>query len=120
MMRPLPSSSSTPPAISPTPLHLLYAERRAAAARRLDVRVLELEACTLETLDVIDLGTDEVHQAHLVDDALHALDLELAIDLGRHVEIEVVRESGAATTDDAKAKRVIGFDALGVADLADL
>src|SRR6266496_4239648 len=96
------------------------AERRAASTRRLYIRVLELEARTLQTLDVIDLGADEVHEAHLVDDAPDALDLELAIDLGGLVEIEVVREPSTATTDDAQTQRHVRLDAFGTTDLVDL
>src|SRR5215207_5242212 len=89
------------------------AEGAAAAAGRLDVRVLELEAGALETLDVIDLRADEVHQAHLVDDDLHALDLELLIDFRRRVEVQVVREAGASAADDAQPQAHLGLDRLG-------
>src|SRR5689334_19361602 len=69
-------------------------EGGATTARGLHVGVVELEARALEALDVIDLRTDEVHQAHLVDHDLDAGDLERAIDLGDLVEVEVVGEPG--------------------------
>ena len=66
---------STPPATS-------HRERGAAAAGGLDVRVVELEARARQPLDVVDLGPDQVHQAHLVDDDLDAGDRELLAELG--------------------------------------
>src|SRR3954465_12684147 len=93
------------------------AKRRAASTGRLYIRILELEPGALQTFDVIDLGTDEIHEAHLVDDALDPLDLKLTIDLGRLVEIEVVREPGAAAANHAKAQRHGVLDALGRTDL---
>src|SRR5688572_12279879 len=99
---------------------ILDAERRAASTRRLYIRVLELKARTLQSFDVIDLGTDEVHEAHLVDHALHALDFELTIDFRGLIEVEVVREARAATTDDAQAQRHVALDGFGLADLVDL
>src|SRR5512140_808334 len=117
----LPSSRSRTATVSLTLyLYALDGERRAAAARRLHVRIVELESGALQALDVIDLGPDQIHEAHLVDDALHALDLELAIDLGRLVEVEVVREAGTPTTDDAQAQRHGVLDPFRLADLVDL
>src|SRR3984885_16382787 len=48
----------------------LYREGAAAAASALDVRVVELEARTLERLDVVDGNSIQVHRAHLVDQHL--------------------------------------------------
>src|SRR5688572_12764725 len=98
----------------------LYREARAAAAGALHVRVVELEARALQPLDVVDHRAREVHQAHLVDDDVDAVDREPAIDLGGLVEVEVVREPGAAAADDAQPQRHVGLDRLGGADLVDL
>src|SRR4051812_46426942 len=84
------------------------AERRTAAAGRLHVGVLELEACSLQPFDVVDLGADQVHEAHLVDDNLDALDLELAVDLGGLIEVQVVREAGTTAAHDAQPQRHVG------------
>src|ERR1700722_11454661 len=46
----------------------LGAERTAAAAGALDVRIVELKARTINRFDVIDLHAIEVHLAHLVDE----------------------------------------------------
>src|SRR4051812_26208906 len=96
----LPSSRSRTPVIllaisvttanSPSRLH---AERGAAAAGRLHIRIVELEARALQAFDIVDLGADQVHEAHLVDHDPHPLDLDLAIDLGGLVEVQVVRET---------------------------
>src|SRR5262244_2748197 len=45
---------------------LLNAERTAAAAGALHVRIVELEPGTFQSLDVIDLNSLKVHRAHLV------------------------------------------------------
>src|SRR5688500_6304653 len=95
-------------------------ERRAASTRRLYIRILELEPSALQALDVVDLGADQVHEAHLVVNALDALHFERAIHFGGLVEVEVVRESCAAATDDAQAQRHVGLDPLRFADLVDL
>src|SRR5687767_1922600 len=96
------------------------ADRGAAAAGRLDVRVVELEPGALQTLDVVDLGAHEVHEAHLIDVDLDPVDLELAVHLGLAVEVEVVREARAAAADDAQAQPHLGLDPLGLADLEHL
>src|SRR5262245_16719844 len=116
MIASAPSSRSRTEAIEVT----LDAERGAASTRGLYIRVLELEARALQSFDVIDLGADQVHEAHLVDNALHPVNLELAVDLGGLVEVEVVREPGTATTDDAQAERHVGLDGFGRTDLVDL
>src|SRR5687768_2196125 len=116
MIASAPSSRSKTPTIDV----MLDAERGAASTRRLYIRVLELEASALQSFDVIDLGADEVHEAHLVDHALHARGLELTIDLARLVEVQIVGEPCAATTDDAQAQRHVGLDGLSLADLVDL
>src|SRR5580704_16796688 len=113
-----PSSRSRMGTISIT--QRLYRERRAAAAGRLHVRIVELEAGALQALDVVDLRAREIHQAHLVDDALDACGHDLAIDLGGLVEVEVVREAGAAAADHAETERHAALDPFGIADLVDL
>src|ERR1700691_4647941 len=52
----------------------LGAERTAAAAGALDVRVIELKARTVNRFDVIDLNAVEVHLAHLIDQHFQALE----------------------------------------------
>ena len=49
---------------------ILNGERAAAAAGALHVRVVELEARTFQSLDIIDLHPFQVHFAHLVDENL--------------------------------------------------
>src|SRR6476646_10504680 len=88
------------------PAAVLGAEGAAATAGRLDVRVVELEPGAVQTLDVVDLGSEEVHQAHLITDELDPFDLERAIALGRLVEVEVVGEARAATTLHLEAESV--------------
>src|SRR5262245_25871 len=109
-----------PSSRSRTPTITSDAERGAAATRGLYIRVLELEARTLQTFDVIDLRADQVHEAHLVDHALHALDLELTVDLGRLVEIQVIGEAGAAAAHHPQPQGMVRLDPLGRADLVDL
>src|SRR5665213_167656 len=53
----------------------LDAEGTATAASALDVRVVELEASTLEGLDVVDLNSIQIHLAHLVDQDLDTVEL---------------------------------------------
>lgn len=54
----------------------------------------------MELLDVVDLGVLKVLERERIDVELHAQRLELLVQLGGSVlEIEVVREAGAAPAD---------------------
>src|SRR4051812_35497798 len=112
--------AAAPSSFSRTPTIELDAEGRTAATGGLHVRIIELEACTLEAFDVIDLDANQVHEAHLVHDDLHAGELDGAVDLGALVEVEVIREPGAPAADHAEAEGHVRLDALGLADLVDL
>src|SRR6266568_7265490 len=94
----------------------LHGERATAAAGGLHVRVVELETRAVEPLDVIHLGAEEVHQAHLVHDELDAVRVEDLVAVLRIVEIKVVREPGAPAPDHAHAQPHGGLDALSLAD----
>src|SRR6185437_2935721 len=98
----------------------LRAEGAAAAAGRLHVRVVELEPGAVQTLDVVDLGPEEVHEAHLVTDELDPLDLQWTVAVLGLVEVEVVGEARAAAALDLQAKRIALLDVLFTADLFDL
>ena len=50
----------------------------------------ELEAGPLHALDVVDLGADEIHQAHLIADQAHALRFEGLIRVLDLIEVEVI------------------------------
>src|ERR1044072_5205780 len=80
------------------------AERRAAAAGRDDVRVVDLEARALQRLDVVDDRPAHVRQARLVDEDLQAGVLEDLVAVALGVEREVVLKAGAAAALDAHAQ----------------
>src|SRR3954471_16401892 len=78
----------------------LRREGRPAAAGVLRVRVLEREPALPElAFDVVDFDAEEVHRAHRIDEAPHALHLEDHV-AGAFVllEIEAVLETGAAAS----------------------
>src|ERR1019366_7474706 len=98
----------------------LCRERRAAAAGALGVRVVELEARSVEAFDVVDLGVLEVLEAHRIDVELHAVRLELLVHVADLVlEVEVVGEASAASADHAQAEP-LPAKGFGLGDLADL
>src|ERR1019366_7176686 len=98
----------------------LCRERRAAAAGALGVRVVELEARSVEAYDVVDLGVLEVLEAHRIDVELHAVRLELLVHVAALVlEVEVVGEPGAPSTDHAQSQPLPG-EGLGLGDFANL
>src|SRR5215472_5254390 len=77
------------------------AERAAAAASALDVRVVELEAGSLERFDVIDFNTLQVHRAHLVHSDLQAIEIQYFVGLvGLVFKRHMVLETGTAATHD--------------------
>ncbi len=76
---------------------VLCLERGAAAAGRLDVRVVDREARAHERVDEVDLGADEVRSAEGVDHDADTVDLDLVVPVLRSpVEAERVLEAGAA------------------------
>ena len=82
------------------------AEARPAPARVLGVRVLEAEPALPELpLDVVDLHAEQIHRAHRVDEALHALDLEHHV-AGALVlfDVQAVLEARAASADHGDAQ----------------
>src|SRR5207244_3226455 len=83
----------------------------AAAAARLDVRVLDGEARAHHVvLDEIDLAALEVGGAVPVDDDLHAVSLDHAVVTPRLIfPAELVRHAGAPATHDANPQAPFGL-----------
>src|SRR5215216_5282069 len=80
----------------------------AAAAAALDVRVVDGEAGAHEAVDVVELRSRDVGDAHRVYEDAHALGLEdLVVVVDLIVEVDAVLEAGAAAGPDADAKREI-------------
>src|ERR1035441_2003063 len=80
---------------------LLNAERAAAAASALDVRVIELETRAFQCLDVIDGHALEVHFAHLINQHLEAIELvDIIGGIFLVLKSHMVAEAGAASTHD--------------------
>ena len=83
----------------------LDAEGAAAAAGALDVGIIELEAGTFESFDVIDFHAIEIHGAHLVDSDLEAVEVHDFVGLvGLIFKRHVILETGAAAADDGDAQ----------------
>ena len=83
----------------------LDAEGAAATAGALDVGIIELEAGTLESFDVVDFHAIEIHGTHLVDSDLEAIEVRDFIGLvGLIFERHVILETGAAAADDGDAQ----------------
>src|ERR687887_2481654 len=96
-------------------------ERRAAAARRDDVRVVDLEAGALQRVDVVDRRAVDVGQALVVDEQTQAAVLEDRIAVALLVEGELILEARAAAAAHADAQAGTGeVQALRVEELADL
>src|SRR5262249_52712020 len=96
-------------------------DRLAAAAGRLHVGVVELEAVPHHRGDEVELGAVEVNEALRVDEEPHTLLLEHLV-VGARLAVrplEEVRESGAAAAADPDAQRRAQLAAL-VGLLADL
>jgi hypothetical protein len=93
-------------ALMPAQLARLNAERAAAAAGALDVRVIELEARTFDCLDVINLDTVEVHLAHLIDENFEAVEFidVVAVLVDLIFESHVIAETRATATHDRDAQ----------------
>ena len=84
----------------------LNAKRTAAAAGTLYVRIIELEACALDGLDVINLDAIQVHRAHLVNRDLQPVKIHDLIGLiGRIFKCHVVLKARAASADHGYAQR---------------
>src|SRR5438874_681992 len=90
----------------PSATRRLRGEARSAAARMLGVGVLEREPALPELpLDVVDLDPHQVHRAHRVDEAAHALDLEDKIAGALLLlQVEAVLEARAAASHDGDAE----------------
>ena len=84
---------------------LLDAERAAATAGALDIRIVELEARSLERLDIVNRDIFKVHLAHLVDQDLKPIEL---VDIVRGILLifkgHVIAETGAAATHNGNAQ----------------
>src|SRR5579872_2083469 len=98
----------------------LRAKRAAAPARRLDVRVVELEARPFQGLDEVHLSAVQIQQTRLVDEHLEVLELiGLVQQPGTVLESHRVAESGAASADHGNAESG-GFRFLRVQDFLHL
>jgi hypothetical protein len=84
----------------------LDAERAAAAASALDVRVIELEARTFDCLDVINLDTVKIHFAHLIDQNFEAVEFidVVAVLIDLVLESHVIAETRATAAHDGDAQ----------------
>src|SRR4029079_6341721 len=97
------------------------AEGGAATAGRDHVRVVDLEAGTLEALDVVDDRAAHVGQARGVDQDAQAVVLEDLVAVTLRVEGERVLEAGAAAAPHANAPAgCLDVGALAVQELLDL
>lgn len=84
----------------------LYAERTAAAASALDVRIIELEARAFERLDVVDGNALEIHFAHLVDQDFETIELiDIVRGIFRILKSHVIAESGTPSPYNSHAER---------------
>ena len=92
-------------------------ERRAAAAGARDVRIAELEPGAVGAFDVVDLRSVQVLVAEGIDEQLYAVSFEQLVEIrGFVLEVQVVLETGAATTDHAEAE-ALTFEAFRPGDL---
>ena len=79
----------------------------AAAAARMRVGIVELEARALQRFDVVDDRAAKEFHAFLVDMHAHAFLFKYYIVIARRLlEIHVVRISGASACDDAHTQRI--------------
>jgi len=84
----------------------LNAERTAATASALHVRVVELEAGAFQGFDVIDFHPIQIHRTHLVDRDLKPIKIHDLVGLvGLVFKCHVVLKTGAASADDGNAQR---------------
>jgi len=82
-------------------------EARAAPARRDGVRVVDLEARLLQTLEEVDRRALQVRGAERIDDDPDAVELELVVaGLRAAVEPECVLEAAAAAALDRDAQHL--------------
>jgi hypothetical protein len=78
----------------------LDAERAAATAGALNVRVVKLEARAFDAFDVIDLYAFKIHRAHLVNGNLQAVKVQYFIGVvGLVLECHVILKTRAAAAD---------------------
>src|ERR1700733_5408828 len=93
-------------ALLPAQLARLDAERTAAAAGALDVRVVELEARTFDCLDIVNLHAVEIHFAHLIYENLQAVEFidVVAVLIDLVLESHVIAETRATAAHDCDAQ----------------
>src|SRR5947209_20166379 len=83
----------------------LGAERAAAAAGGLDVRIVELEAGTFEALDVIDFRTVQVQHTRLVNEDLQVAEfVSFVQQVGSGLKGHRIAEARASTPDYCNPK----------------
>src|SRR5271155_442199 len=84
----------------------LDAERTAAAAGALDVRVIEFEARTFDCLDVVNLHAVEIHFAHLIHENFQAVEFidVVAVLIDLILESHVIAETRATAAHDSDAQ----------------
>src|SRR5215210_7393853 len=93
---------------------MLTRKRAAAAAAALYVGVVDGEACAHEAVDVVELASHDVGDAHGVYGHPDTLGLEHLVVVGDLiVEVDAVLETGAATGPDADAQREVFLALLG-------
>ena len=84
----------------------LDAERTTAAAASGGIGIIEFEPCTMESVDVIHLGTVHVKQAGLIDKYLQAFEIKhgVALIVEGFVEAHAIGKTGASAADDLDSK----------------
>src|SRR5215469_14670519 len=108
----------TPPESAPT---ISDAERAAAAAGGLHVRVIELEAGAFEGLDIVDFHALEIHRAHLIDGDFQAVEIHHFIGIvGLVFKGHVVLKTRTAAADngDTQGRRYRRLHSHDFLDLA--
>ena len=93
-------------ALLPAQLAWLDAERTAAAAGALDVRVVKLEARTFDCFDIVNLHAVEIHFAHLIDENFQAIEFidVVAVLIDLVLESHVIAETRATAAHDRDAQ----------------
>jgi hypothetical protein len=100
---------------------LRYAEGRAAATGRDDVRVVDLEAGALQRVDVVDRRAVDIGKALVVDQQPQAAVLEDHVAVALLVEGELILEARASAAAHADAQSgALLVEALRSEELADL
>ena len=81
---------------------MLNAKRTSATAASGSIRIVELEAGSVQTIDVIDFGSIHIQQAGLVDKNLQTFEFKngIALIVESLVEAHAIGETGAAASHD--------------------